>query len=653
MTGFAASIVTVAHIVSAETSSSSNSNRVSEFRFYSYLTETVAPAASGSTTDDNLAGEAASEVAIAAASDAASEAVREVAIAAATDAAGEAASRVAIAAAEEAAETASEESKQSEVPVVEPATIADRAQIRSEETRQQVIEESGTWLHNDSLTSNALELIEAITHIGAHGLNPLAYQLPQIRTATELFTQHVARMQTTDKAYEDSLAQNKIVLRYRLNTLFDTSFMKLVKHLGQGVVDGRDLQKRLYRDPPQVDAFRVLLDVTNNELSVNEALASVTPSHSGYRRLMQTMSELLAEQATGIDRTIVPSSANALTSPKPQHVMRLWKKLIETGDLDPKTTYPDIPDKHLLLTAIKSFQARHGLEQDGMAGINTLTAMNASVADDIASVAMSLERFRWLPRELGKRHIFVNIPDFRLSLVDNELEVLTMPTVVGEYQHQTPAFSRELSYMEYNPTWTVPASITNKKLIPSERKSPGYLVNRNFEFLKSSNGQLVEVPASSVTASDIDAETLPFVLRQRSGPGNALGRMKFMMPNKYAIYLHDTPVKHHFTQTHRAHSHGCIRLSEPEALARALMEGDGYEPDRIEESIQSQETHKIVFRQPIPTHLVYMTAWVDENQVLQKRPDVYGNNDTLLNELRELDVLPGALYGWLTDRTNL
>jgi len=613
MKGFAASVVAVAHIVSADTSTSSNSDRVSAFRFYSYPTETIVPATSGKTTGDDMASDAASET----------------------------------------ASNVAEKSKQSEIQAVDATTIADRVQTRFGETPQQAIEESGTWLHNDSLTTNALELIEAIANIGAHGLNPLAYQLPQIHTATELLAEHVSRMGTTDKAFEDSLSQNKIALRYRLNTLFDTSFMKLIKHLGQGVVDGRNLQKRLYRDPPQVDAFLALLDVANNNLSVNEALASVMPSHPGYRRLMQTMSELLAEQATGVDRRIVLSSANELTSPLPRDVKRLWKKLIETGDLNPKTTYPDIPDKHLLLDAIKSFQARHGLEQDGMAGINTLAAMNSSIDDDIAAVAMSLERFRWLPRELGKRHIFINIPDFRLSLVDNGLEVLTMATVVGDYQHQTPAFSRDLSYMEYNPTWTVPASITNKKLIPRERKSPGYLVNSNFEFLKSSNNQLMQVPASSVTKRDMNAATFPFILRQRSGPGNALGRMKFMMPNKYAIYLHDTPVKHHFTQTHRAHSNGCVRLSEPDALASELMERDGYKLDRIKKSMQSRETHKIVFRQPIPTHLVYMTAWVDENQELQKRPDVYGNNDALLNELRELDMLPGALNAWLTDRTTL
>jgi len=193
--------------------------------------------------------------------------------------------------------------------------------------------------------------------------------------------------------------------------------------------------------------------------------------------------------------------------------------------------------------------------------------------------------------------------------------------------------------MEFNPTWTVPASIANKTLIPKERRRPGYLQSRNFDFLKRVNGQLVKVPPASVTRDMFNRKYFPYILRQRGGPINALGRMKFMMPNQYAIYLHDTQAKKHFTLNDRAYSHGCIRLSDPDAMARALMSGDGYSDAKIERSLSSKKTHTVRFRQPIPTHLVYLTSWVDDNGELQHRPDIYRNDAAVLEALKEAGTL--------------
>ena len=215
-----------------------------------------------------------------------------------------------------------------------------------------------------------------------------------------------------------------------------------------------------------------------------------------------------------------------------------------------------------------------------------------------------------------------------------------MPIVIGARRFPTPSFSRAMSYLEFNPTWTVPASITNRELIPLERRNPGYLESRQFVFLEPVDGGLREIPRESVTAEDFEEEPFPYMLRQRGGPRNALGRMKFMMPNPYAIYLHDTPAKRHFALHERAYSHGCIRLADPDRLASVLMEKDGKRDAEIERVFANPLTNRVRLKTHVPTHLVYLTARVDENGMLQRRPDVYGHDPALREALREKGLLP-------------
>ena len=217
--------------------------------------------------------------------------------------------------------------------------------------------------------------------------------------------------------------------------------------------------------------------------------------------------------------------------------------------------------------------------------------------------------------------------------------MLSMIAVVGSTKHPTPAFTRHMSYLEFNPTWTVPASIANNELVPKERRKPGYLASRQFDYLQRINNRLVKVPAEEVTTDDFKKKPFPYVLQQRGGPINALGRMKFMMPNPYAIYLHDTQAKKHFTLNDRAFSHGCIRLSEPDLLARQLLEGDGYKASAVESALSADRTQRVRLRSPVPTHLTYMTTWVDENGLLQQRPDIYNHDLALTVALRANNTL--------------
>ncbi len=500
------------------------------------------------------------------------------------------------------------------------------------------IHQHGPWLNDDGISQNAQVLIRAIQDAKIHGLQPESYGSKRILSVVDTLNYLDEKKATSTAHQSKQLAISQDALRFRLNELLDTNFIKLVEHLGKGVVDGRSTQKRLFRDAPTVNAFNFLVSVSNAELSVRRVIDTVAPSHESYKRLTQVMRNLLTEESTGIQRTKVAISNDSKLISEAEDKQHIRERLLETGDLSFDAYMAANPDAELL-KALRVFQQRHGLEPSSFADSRTRAALNKTVSEDIDLVALNLERWRWLPRDLGDSYILVNIPDYQINVVVNNKTTLSMPGVVGKIRHQTPSFSRDMSYMEFNPTWTVPVSIANAELIPKERKNPGYLESREFDFLKRVGNKVIKVPRSSITAEELNAARFPYTLRQRGGSINALGRMKFMMPNQYAIYLHDTQAKKHFTLNDRAYSHGCIRLSDPDALAQHLMTNDGYSQEEIDAAFASRKTHRIRFRQPIPTHLVYLTTWVDENNVLQYRPDIYLNDQKLLEALRTANTL--------------
>jgi len=509
------------------------------------------------------------------------------------------------------------------------STYAEKEQIRH----------FGPWLTGNELSHNAQQLIRAIQDSHVHGLNPESYGFSEILYAAELLTQashEVAELDMTLLGY--AKVGNKTLLQYQLDQLLDDGFMKLARHLGQGVVNGQNLQSRFFRELPSVDAEELLASIYNAEQTVTDALTSISQSHPDYLRLTRKMRDLITEQATGVARTTVSSENDGMRVTQTADNQSVKSRLFETGDLAFENYLRAEPETEVE-NALQAFQARMGLEISNTADEASRNALSRSIEDDITSVALSLERWRWLPRDFGKQHVFINIPAFHAELVKDQETTLSMRTVVGSEEHPTPSFSRDMTYIEYNPTWTVPGRIKNDKLIPKERENPGYLESRNFEFLKHGKEGVVRVPASAVSREDFNAEYFPYILRQRGGSGNALGRMKFMMPNQHAIYMHDTPAKHLFSHQVRAYSNGCVRLENPDTLAQHLMLADGYSQGRIDSSMRSKATHRIMFRQPVPTHYVYLTTRVDANGALQLRPDIYSHDEKLAEALREADTL--------------
>lgn len=270
--------------------------------------------------------------------------------------------------------------------------------------------------------------------------------------------------------------------------------------------------------------------------------------------------------------------------------------------------------------AVERFQRRHGLSPDGIVDRATREHLNTPPARRLATLQANLDRWEKMPKDLGHRHIVVNIPEYTLRVLEGGQEQYRMRVVVGKPKHQTPQLSTRLTRVVFNPTWTVPRNIALRELLPkgsANLSAKGYrLVNNRGKYVPFSGSNLRALRLGSVA------------LRQRGGEGNALGRLKFIIPNQQAIFLHDTQMKNLFSRSTRAYSHGCIRLEKPQEFAQLVLANQGSHPgkwdeERLTRYTSGSRTRAVELDQPIPVHIVYWTAWVDEEGLLNFRPDIY------------------------------
>ena len=284
-----------------------------------------------------------------------------------------------------------------------------------------------------------------------------------------------------------------------------------------------------------------------------------------------------------------------------------------------------------LVEVVKRFQVRQGLEGDGVIGSTTIVAMNVPVQERIKSIILAMERLRWMPENLGQQYLIVNIAGFELRRVNAGKVEERMAVVVGKPYHRTPVFSDRIRFLEFNPYWNVPPDIAVNEELPVLRRNPAGLSAQGFEVVR---GNQVTDP-SSVDWSSVGPGRFPYQLRQRPGPNNALGRVKFMFPNSHNVYLHDSPAHNLFERNVRAFSHGCIRLSRPLDLAEQVLRVggvQGWTKERINDVVASTKTTVVNLREPLPVHITYLTAWADDG-VANFRQDIYGHDAKLLAAL--------------------
>ncbi len=304
-------------------------------------------------------------------------------------------------------------------------------------------------------------------------------------------------------------------------------------------------------------------------------------------------------------------------------IIDLKKMLFLTGDLMQQDTTDVFNDT--LKTGIKNFQKRYGYTPDGLVTASLLKEMNVPVIDRVKQILINMNRMRWMPQEPDGKLILVNIPEFILHMYEGKNKVFDMVVVVGKDGHNTTIFSDKLTTVVFSPYWNVPESIVKKEILPSIAKNANYLESHNMERIGGS-------------------DALPDI-RQKPGGDNSLGQVKFLFPNSFNIYFHDTPAKSLFSKDVRAYSHGCIRLSDPEKLADYLLKDNSkWTPEKINEAMNSGEEQFVAVKNPVPVFITYYTAWVDDNGLLNFRTDIYGHDKEIAQKMFETSTTPSLSY---------
>jgi murein L,D-transpeptidase YcbB/YkuD len=470
------------------------------------------------------------------------------------------------------------------------------------------------WLDPPQGTLTARTLAAAIGRSHEDGLAPLDYHLDLIYDLLARVLKQSGRHDPLP--FEPALWAD-------LDLMLTDAFVLLSAHLAAGRVNPETLHSDWKIKPGIVD-LSAALDQTVSSGDVETGLARLRPAHRGYQDLRDALARLRELQDAGgwptvaIRETLHPGDRCAA-------IGDLRCRLVAGGDAD----LPGRSDDLLyfdarLASAVKRFQRNNGLPADGVVGTQTRAVLNVTVAQRIGQVVLNMERWRWLPRNLGQRHIMVNTADFTLMAVENGLPVRQMRVVVGRPARRSPVFSADMTYLVANPYWNVPKTIAVADLLPRLQRDAAYLSRNGIRVFANWRPDAAEIDPLTVDWKSFRADDFPFRLRQEPGPNNALGRLKFMLPNRFSVYLHDTPNHDLFDRRQRDFSSGCIRVEAPLALAEFVLAGDDrWNREALAGIIGGKTPVTIRLNAPVPVHLVYLTAWVDRAGRLQFRKDIY------------------------------
>jgi murein L,D-transpeptidase YcbB/YkuD len=405
---------------------------------------------------------------------------------------------------------------------------------------------------------------------------------------------------------------------HRADLLLSAAFARLVHDLAAGRVDPDDAGAQWFLGSRRPDLAAALHQAVYGDGGVETTLAALRPAHPGYERLRQAL-ERYREIVRAGGWPVVPEGP-VLSAGKRADAARLEAlaaRLAAEGDLDRDAPAGRGTYDETLAAAVRRFQERLGLEADGAVGPATLAALNVPARERLRQLELNLERWRWVPAELPARRVEIDLPAFRLRLVEDGRTVSAMKVVVGKRGSRTPIFRDSLTHVVLNPYWNVPPGIAARELRP---KGSAYLAARGYETVAGGG------------------------LRQRPGPGNSLGRVKFVLDNQQLIYLHDTPEKHLFGRAERAFSHGCIRLERPLELAEwALRDHPEWSPERLRAAVARGRHDWIPLPREIPVYVLYFTTWAEDDGRAHFRRDLYGFDDSLAQALERRHPEPSTV----------
>lgn len=446
------------------------------------------------------------------------------------------------------------------------------------------------WATDSGWTEGGRQLHAALQTAASEGLDPARYAVPPLSPPTSV---------------DAAIAEVRLAF----------AALRFAEDLGWGLARPGTVRDAAYeRRPFRGDS---LLRSWAGAPDAGRALLAVAPGSAEYARLRESLHRLRAIERDGGWLAMSPGPTLRLGSVG-LRVRELRRVLRQRGDLAPGESGDDAgADRFddVLAAALARFQARHGLADDGVLGRRTLAALAVPAAARLGQVRLGLERTRWLPPVTGRRWITVNLADAHAFLFDDGVPVLRTRVVIGDTSHKTPLFADTLTNIVFNPAWNVPPSIAATEILPKLRRDPEYLVRNH---MVREGGEIRQLP----------------------GPWNALGQIAFMFPNRFNVYMHDTPAKELFARPDRAHSHGCIRVQRPHDLAELVLAPDGWTRAQLDSAIATGRRSVVWLKAPIPVRLTYATAFLDDDGTLQFRPDVYGRDAELERIMLREDSRP-------------
>lgn len=469
------------------------------------------------------------------------------------------------------------------------------------------------WITSDGPGNKARVIVDFLKRVDEEGLAPTDYEISEI-------------LELWQSDRPNDLA--------RLDTLLTYNLVKYIHDMSYGQLKFRTSDPALFAGVGNThfDPLKAL-EAARSAVDLTSYLNGLAPSHRYYADLKNALIKIKA----------VPENSG--------WVEIQGGPLIKPGNSDPRlpTIRQRLEEEHGLVTeangkffydeelveAISLFQLRHGLKTDSIIGPQTLAVLNISREEKINIIRANMARWRWQAHELGENYVMVNIAGFSLKAVKNGETILEMPVIVGKSQHQTPVFSDNIRYLDFNPFWNVTTSIARNEELPALQENPNHLVERNIRLFSSWQEDAVELDSTAIDWNNISrAQISRYKLRQDPGPWNALGRVKFVFPNYHSVYLHDTPTRELFNHSFRSFSHGCIRVSRPLALSLFSLEMEDplWSINKIEAIVTSGERKVIALSDPLPIHITYQTIWLDNQGTIHFNSDLY-NRDTRLLEV--------------------
>ena len=470
-------------------------------------------------------------------------------------------------------------------------------------------EYSSLWLKNLHPSNHAYDAIDFITRSAKHGLDPNDY--------------HYATLKQLDPSEGQLSAQ-------KFDVLLTDGLLNLIHDLSVGRLKANEADPDWFIPQAEFNA-PVFLQEALLAKQFREELDSLIPTSTEYITLIQTLARYQSYVARG-GWSQIPQTRSIRLGENHQQLPAIRARLAFEDNHIPLSVHSEsLKYDAQTELAIRHFQTTHGLDVDGIIGKSTVETMNISAHARVQQLKIALERRRWMPDNLGHQHLFINLANYTLRAVEAGNEKLKMRVVVGQKKRQTPSFSSQMNHIVVNPYWNVPRKLAVQDLLPKQQHDFNYFYTHDIRVFTHENGQKIEQDPYLIDWHALNEDNFPYLLRQDPGEYNALGQIKFLFPNDWAIYLHDTNHKQLFNKTVRSLSSGCIRVEDPIALANFSL-ADRYEPKTILELIESKENRGRKVTKALSVYAVYFTVWMGDNEV-HFSPDVYQRDERMAKSL--------------------